>query len=532
MPRTVLGAMLPCFAVAVGLRPEFPSAERIQFRRPLCSPVMPARRPSVTVAALDDRPPPGLDSSAAKPSPIRLARDFLAGISRVAGLGRGADGADLFELDSSSLFDDNDEPPEVLVVGATGEAGRIIVRKLLLRGYKVRVLVRNLYSSTLDLLGSGVSFVKGDVNDYDSLLECLGDVDKVICSISANKGQSPEDVDYTGVSNLIRAFHDGRMQNYGRAEATKLRLFDFSRDEDLDKWKVVAQTEGQDGARPPRVSFKETTGNRIVFLGQVFSVYSGVAEVRTVPAKFNLQGFSGLIMRCIGDGKTYRVVLRTLTGVKDGIEYVATFTSRKSKWESVRLPLSQFVPRSMTDGFKRKDAPALNRAEVRQMAIQYGKPEQSPEKDDGRFYLGVDYIKTYRTQEEPDFVLVSCASVSSRNVEELEESGLRALAERDTSAWKYMAEKRLRNSGLTYCIVRPGTFTDQPGGNKSLMLEQDGDMSGVISRADLAEVCVKSLLDPRACNVTFDAFESIYAPSVQTPNQDLSSLLGRLRPNT
>jgi uncharacterized protein YbjT (DUF2867 family) len=403
---------------------------------------------------------------------------------------------------------------------------------LLLRGYRVRVLVRNLYSSTLDLLGSGVTFVKGDVNDYDSLLQCLGDVDKVICAVSANKGQNPEDVDYLGVSNLIRAFHDGRMQQYGRAEATKLRLFDFSRDEDLDKWKVVAQSEGVDGARAPRVSFKETTGNRIVFMGQVFSVYSGFAEVRTVPARFNLQGFSGLIMRCIGDGKPFRVVLRTAAGVKVGIEYVAKFTSRKNKWETVRLPLSQFLPRSIVDGFKRNDAPAMNRAEVRQMAIQYSKPGQSPEKDDGRFYLGIDYIKTYRTQEEPDFVLVSCASVSARNAEELEESGLRVLAEQDTSAWKYMAEKRLRNSGLTYCIVRPGVFTDQPGGNKSLMLEQDSDMSGVISRADLAEVCVRALLDPRACNVTFDAFESIYAPSAQTPDQDLSSLLGRLRPNT
>jgi uncharacterized protein YbjT (DUF2867 family) len=185
----------------------------------------------------------------------------------------------------------------------------------------------------------------------------------------------------------------------------------------------------------------------------------------------------------------------------------------------------------METGAVRKDAVALDRSDIRQMAIQWQKPVDYLT-DDGRFYLGIDYIKTYRTQEEPDFVLLSCGAVSDIDVEKIDEAGLRELAANDEASWKYMAEKRLRNSGLTYCIVRPGTFTEQPGGRKALMLEQDGESSGVIARADVAEICVKALLDPRASNVCFDAFESMYAPSAQSPNQDLSSLLGRLRPNS
>lgn len=430
------------------------------------------------------------------------------------------------------LFEDDDLPPEVLVAGATGETGRVIVRKLILRGYRVRVLVRDLYSSTLDLLGTGVSFVKGSLSDYNSLLEATGDIDKVVCAVGARTVEEAEATEYEGVSNLIRAFQDSRVQFYGRAEATKLKLFNFGDEDDLQKWKRVVPEEGDEGARPPRVNFQITGPNRVAFMGHVYSKYSGTAEIRTVPSRVNLRGFSGLLLRCVGDGKKYFVVLRTSEGVRNEVEYVAGIKSHVNKWESIRIPISSFKAYSIEDHVRRRDAPQLDRRDIRQIAIQFRKPEVSPEKDDGRFYLGVDYLKAYRTQEQPDFVLVSCASVTVRDFSELDEKGLRAVAKDDIAAWKYMAENRLRQSGLTYCIVRPGAFTDQPGGNKAIMLEQDGDVSGAISRADLAEICVKSLLDPRACNVTFDAFESMYAPSARLPSQDVSSMLGRLRPNT
>lgn len=475
-------------------------------------------------------PPPSNNQKPESKGPLSAALDFLAGIRRATGLSSDRD--DLFDVDRDTLFEDDDQPPEVLVAGATGETGRIIVRKLVLRGYRVRVLVQDLYSSTLDLLGTGVSFVKGSLDNYDSLLEATGDVDKVVCAVGTRRIEDAERVEYEGISNLIRAFQDSRVQFYGRAEATKLILFNFGDEQHLKKWKRVVPETGEEGARAPRVNFQITGPNRVAFMGHVFSKYSGVAEIRTVPTKLNLRGFSGLLLRCVGDGKKYYIVFRTSEGVRSEIEYVAEIQSHKNKWESVRIPLSSFQAYGIKDHSLRRDAPELDRADIRQMAIQYRKPEMSPEKDDGRYYLGVDYLKAYRTQEQPDFVLISCASVTARDFSELDEKGLRAVAKDDIAAWKYMAENRLRQSGLTYCIVRPGVFTDQPGGNKAITLEQDGDVSGAISRADLAEVCVKSLLDPRACNVTFDAFESMYAPSARRPSQDVSAMLGNLKPNT
>ena len=74
----------------------------------------------------------------------------------------------------------------VLVIGATGRVGKVLVRKLLLRGYKVRALVRPRPSEN----GTGepqrpagvpdsVEVIYGDVSDFTSCLAAVEGVDKV-----------------------------------------------------------------------------------------------------------------------------------------------------------------------------------------------------------------------------------------------------------------------------------------------------------------------------------------------------------------
>lgn len=482
-------------------------------------------------------PPPPQSSG-----PLNSIREFLDGVRRATGLvdsSRSDPSALVYDMDRDALFDDSDEAPLVLVIGATGRTGRIVVRKLVLRGYRVRVLVRDLYSSTLDILGTGVEFVKGDLQDYDSLLEATVDVDKIICAAGITGNGSDE---FNGVSKLIRSLQDSRVADFGSSEATKRSLFHFGEEKDLNRWTTLKEEEF---ATPTfRASFSKTKSGRVAFLGQVYSSYSGFAEVMCLPAKIGLGNFAGLILRCVGDGKTYTVVVRTSGGSAAGIEYYQTFHTKKHKWNSVRLPLSGFKSRPVAikdgniipDTTESDKIPELNRNDIRQIALQYSKPTESPEKDDGRFYLGVDYLKAYREQDEPDFIFISCAKVSSRDCGVLDGTDRGELEESDGTAWKYLSEKRLRQSGLTYTIVRPGIFTDLPGGNKAFTLEQgthnNNNTAGNISRADVAEIAVRALLDPRACNVTFDAFESMYAPTATTPSQDVSSMLSRLEPNT
>jgi uncharacterized protein YbjT (DUF2867 family) len=74
--------------------------------------------------------------------------------------------------------------------------------------------------------------------------------------------------------------------------------------------------------------------------------------------------------------------------------------------------------------------------------------------------------------------------------------------------WKRKAEEYLISSGLTYTIVHPGGLTLDEGGERKLLMGVDDALIGPdvprtrrrIPRADVAEVCVQSLLLPGARN--------------------------------
>lgn len=180
-------------------------------------------------------------------------------------------------------LENNNYVPEVLVIGATGEVGRLVVRRLLLEGrFRVRVLVRDLYSQTLNLLGTGVTYCQGDLGNVESLEYALTDVDKIVfcagaprpdeadfqekfqyflnenlesraqavteedsetesnfeweqlSSVLEVRAQLAEQIDFVGMQNLVRAYQNVRHADYGTSQAAKRSLFKFtSRVEDF-----------------------------------------------------------------------------------------------------------------------------------------------------------------------------------------------------------------------------------------------------------------------------------------------------------
>eukprot|EP00978_Attheya_sp_CCMP212_P016222 scaffold42286_cov51-Attheya_sp.AAC.7 len=205
------------------------------------------------------------------------------------------------------LFDrleDDDYVPEVLVVGATGEVGRLVVRRLLLDGrFRVRVLVRDLYSKTLNMLGTGVTYCQGDLGNIESLEYAITDVDKIVfCAgaprsdeddfrgkfqnfVDENIEKQPkeptnddtkesegtaresvmgnadldwdkvetvmemrarlaEQVDCIGMQHLVRAYQDVRYADYGTSQAAKRSLFKFkSRQDDFNIFSIDDEDE-------------------------------------------------------------------------------------------------------------------------------------------------------------------------------------------------------------------------------------------------------------------------------------------------
>lgn len=94
----------------------------------------------------------------------------------------------------------------ILVVGATGQLGTAIVRKLADRGLPVRALVRRT-SNHKPLTRDGVDIVFGDLRDRSSLEAACSGVHTVIATANAaiptQKGDSFTSVDGRGYENLI-----------------------------------------------------------------------------------------------------------------------------------------------------------------------------------------------------------------------------------------------------------------------------------------------------------------------------------------
>jgi uncharacterized protein YbjT (DUF2867 family) len=93
----------------------------------------------------------------------------------------------------------------ILVAGATGRLGRVLVEELLREGYSVRAMVRD-EARGREALGPDVELVEADVKDPASLRAAATGVDALISTIGANRPDGPdrpETIDYQGVQNLV-----------------------------------------------------------------------------------------------------------------------------------------------------------------------------------------------------------------------------------------------------------------------------------------------------------------------------------------
>ena len=68
-------------------------------------------------------------------------------------------------------------------------------------------------------------------------------------------------------------------------------------------------------------------------------------------------------------------------------------------------------------------------------------------------------------------------------------------------------EDAIRTSGIPYTIIRPCALTEESG-SKALSFEQGDNITGKVSREDIAQLCVRALEATNACNITFEVKES------------------------
>jgi uncharacterized protein YbjT (DUF2867 family) len=417
----------------------------------------------------------------------------------------------------------------ILVAGATGGVGKRVVRRLVERGYRVRSLVRDIERAG-SIIRDSTELVVADITNPETLTPLvMANIQAIICCTAVRVqpkekdtperekyyqgvkfyqpeivGDTPENVEYRGVKNLVEA-----AAKYLPASGEKI-LFDFTNPSTEMKniWGAVDDVV-MGGVSESNIQLVEGTA---LFAGNVSTANSGgFASVRTKnfsPA-FNLSGYEGIKLRVRGDGKRYKFFLRTDTKW-DGIGYSYSFDTIANTWIDVHIPFVDLVPvfRAKT----LQDCPPIATNQISSLQLMLSKfeydGELNPHFSPGGFALQVESIKAYGGETLPQFILVSSAGVTRPgrpgiNLEE-EPPAVRLNDQLGgILTWKLKGEDSLRASGISYTIIRPCALTEEAGG-KSLIFEQGDNIRGKISREDVAEICLQALQQPQACNVTFE----------------------------
>ena len=431
----------------------------------------------------------------------------------------------------------------ILVAGATGGVGKRVVRRLIEHNYQVRALVRDVQRAK-EMLGNDVELFEADITIPETLTpELMDNVSAVVCCTGVRvqpvEGDtpdrakyyqgikfympevvdSPEIVDYQGIKNLVQA----AAKHLKTVPTGEKLIFDFK---NPDNPNVATASLSQDlkelwGAVDDVVmggvseSSIQLVEDAALFTGNVSTANSGgFVSVRTknFDIPLNLGGYTGVELRVKGDGKRYKFFLRTDTKW-DGVAYSYSFDTEPDNWISVRMPFDKFVPvfRAKTLDFSDPIAPSkISSMQLMLSKFEYDK-ELNPKFEPGGFALQVESIKAYGGPTLPQFIMISSAGVTrpgrpGLNLEE-EPPAVRMNDQLGgILTWKLRGEDAVRESTIPYTIIRPCALTEEPGG-QALVFEQGDNIRGKVSREDIAELCIKVLEQPKACNVTFEVKE-------------------------
>lgn len=415
----------------------------------------------------------------------------------------------------------------VLVVGATSRVGRIVVRKLMLRGYTVKALVRKADPDVVDMLPRSVELVTGDVGDPSSLKDAVQGCSKIIYCATARSSITGDliRVDHQGVYNLTKALQDYNnklaQQRAGKSSKSKLLIAKFKSEDSLNGWEVRQGTYFQDVVASKYdggmdATFEFTERGEAIFSGYVFTRggYVELSRKLSLPLGYTLDRYEGLVFSVGGNGRSYVVILEAgpSADTTQSKLYFARI-STKAGFCRVRVPFSSFRPVSPDD-------PPLDPFLVHTLTIRFEPRRQRPidgpsgvNQDLRSFQLIMEYIKALPTGQETDFVLVSCTG-----------SGIEPTRREQVLRAKRAGEDSLRRSGLGYTIIRPGPLMEEPGGQRALIFDQGNRISQGISCADVADICVKALHDSTARNKSFD----VCYEYVAEPGKELYELVAHL----
>ncbi|XWS12487.1 hypothetical protein CRYUN_Cryun37aG0092400 [Craigia yunnanensis] len=416
----------------------------------------------------------------------------------------------------------------ILVVGATGGVGRRVVNNLRKKGLPVRALVRN-EEKARRMLGPDIELIVGDITKESTLApEYFKGVRKVInaasvvigpkegdtpdrAKYSQIKGASPEMVEYIGMKKLINAVKE----SVGLQSGKLLFGFEDQSSKELN-WGALDDVV-MGGVSESTFQIDRTGGESGkptgLFKGIVSTANNGgftSIRTRNFSTPEDLSAYDGLELRLKGDGRRYKLIVRTSTDW-DTVGYTASFDTIGGQWQSIRLPFSSLRPvfRARTVS----DAPPFDPSNVVSFQLMFSKFEYdgklNPTFVEGPFELPLSSVRAYiKDPITPRFVHVSSAGVTrpDRPGIDLSKQPPAVRLNKELGfvlTFKLKGEDLIRESGIPYTIVRPCALTEEPAG-ADLVFDQGDNMMGKISREEIARICIAALESPYACDKTFE----------------------------
>lgn len=169
------------------------------------------------------------------------------------------------------------------------------------------------------------------------------------------------------------------------AQADQIDLFDFDSEAAVSQWRSVNDTVMGGVSNSRLVATDSGSG---LFNGTVsLDNNGGFASVRSPSMTQTIEDFAGIAVRIRGDGKRYKVGLRTDKKF-DGVFHQASFTSKNGDWLVVKIPFSDFIP--TYHGRRLSDDKRMKPQDIQSVSFLIADKQQ------GRFQLEIDWIKAYR----------------------------------------------------------------------------------------------------------------------------------------
>ena len=169
---------------------------------------------------------------------------------------------------------------------------------------------------------------------------------------------------------------------HAAAEKEAEIIASFEEPDSMPKWK--SYNDGIMGGQS-KGSFRHTEEKTMLFTGDIsLANGGGFASIRSLPRAMNLTGASGFIVKARGDGRTYRIGLRT-GGNFPKAAYRADLHTAKGEWVTTFIPISNF--RAQVWGMLVPDASPVNPAGIESLAVSLA------DKKAGVFQFEIEYIK-------------------------------------------------------------------------------------------------------------------------------------------